>query len=292
MIRIYYQNLKSDCSYEQSLLLCKDIEVSRLEKINKLKNKDVAKKKILISYFLQQVLSKEMGIPMGEIRFQYGLQGKPELDYDAMQINMEARANTDMEPSTNTDMKLSKNADMEPSNNMETSTNTNMNPVSQITMGAGIESAMQITTRNTPQPIHFNMSHSGDYVVVAVSDEPIGIDIEHKTRNYETVAKRCFHKAEYDSIMKLNEPDRSKRFLEIWTMKEAYIKWKGDGMKIPFSGFNVLDGTCNTRTINIEETKISDLYVLSLCTKKSTIDVIFVEVPVFNTIYGCSGKSE
>ena len=63
-------------------------------------------------------------------------------------------------------------------------------------------------------------------------------------------------------------------------MKEAYIKWKGDGMQIPFSEFNVLDGKCNTKTINIEETGISDSYVLSLCTEKSTMEVIWVEMPV------------
>ena len=208
MIRIYYQNLKSDCSYEQSLLLCKDIEVSRLEKINKIKNKDVAKKKIMISYFLQQVLSKEMGIPMGELRFKYGFRGKPELDYDTMKIHMEKSTNENMLEFTTANMENPTTANM-----IEFTTANTENPTTANMLEFTTANMENPTTANMGSPyIHFNMSHSGDYVVVAVSDEPIGIDIEHKTRNYESVAKRCFHKEEYDSIMKLNEPERPKRF--------------------------------------------------------------------------------
>ncbi len=88
--------------------------------------------------------------------------------------------------------------------------------------------------------LHFNMTHSGDYVVLAVSDAPIGVDIEHKTRNYEAIAKRCFHPLEYEDIMSLGEEEEQKmRFLEYWTMKEAYVKLVGTGMSIPFSSFLV-----------------------------------------------------
>ncbi len=92
--------------------------------------------------------------------------------------------------------------------------------------------------------LHFNLSHSGEYVVIAVSDAPVGIDVEHKTRGYEALSQRCFCKEEYEDIMSLNNEDmRKQRFLKYWTMKEAYIKCVGEGMRIPLNSFLIRKGS-------------------------------------------------
>ncbi len=86
--------------------------------------------------------------------------------------------------------------------------------------------------------IHFNLSHSGDYVVLVVSDSPVGVDVEHKSKNYLSLAKRCFCESEYEEILSLQDEDaQRRRFLECWTMKEAYIKFVGEGMRIPLNTF-------------------------------------------------------
>lgn len=86
----------------------------------------------------------------------------------------------------------------------------------------------------------FNLSHSGRYAVLAVSDKPVGIDIEKMKGNRLAVAKRCFHKKEYEDIMaQPDEASRNYRFLEYWTMKEAYVKWTGDGLRLPFDSFTI-----------------------------------------------------
>ena len=88
--------------------------------------------------------------------------------------------------------------------------------------------------------LHFNLSHSGEYVVLVVSDRLVGIDVEHKTKGYDTLAKRCFCKEEYEDIMNAGDEEaQRKRFLEYWTMKEAYIKCVGEGMRIPLNSFLV-----------------------------------------------------
>lgn len=86
--------------------------------------------------------------------------------------------------------------------------------------------------------IDFNLSHSGRYVVLAVSDSRVGIDIEERKKDRLAVAKRCFDKREYeDIVMADTEVERDMRFLEYWTMKEAYVKYLGEGIHVPFHSF-------------------------------------------------------
>lgn len=90
--------------------------------------------------------------------------------------------------------------------------------------------------------VHFNMSHSGPYVAIAVGKACLGVDVEVSGRNALAVAKRCFHKKEYEELLcHKDEPECLKRrFKQYWSMKEAYIKYKGKGLQIPLSSFVVL----------------------------------------------------
>lgn len=86
--------------------------------------------------------------------------------------------------------------------------------------------------------IHFNLSHSGSYAVLAVSDHPVGIDIEYLRKNRLAVAKRCFCPEEYEDILRAGDIlKQEQRFLEYWTMKEAYIKYTGTGLSTPLNSF-------------------------------------------------------
>ncbi|MCM1498351.1 MAG: 4'-phosphopantetheinyl transferase superfamily protein [Clostridium sp.] len=88
------------------------------------------------------------------------------------------------------------------------------------------------------RPLHFNLSHSGEYAVLAVSDQTVGIDIEHRTKNALGIAKRFFCPQEHERISAADSAKEQERlFLEYWTMKEAYVKYSGEGMQIPFSSF-------------------------------------------------------
>ncbi len=72
---------------------------------------------------------------------------------------------------------------------------------------------------------YFSVSHSKDFVAVAVSDMPVGIDIQFcdRTINTSGVEKRFFTAAERLS---------TKDFFEIWTAKEAIVKKDGRGAAI------------------------------------------------------------
>lgn len=85
---------------------------------------------------------------------------------------------------------------------------------------------------------HFNISHSGNYVVCAVDNKSIGIDIEViKHIDYEEISKNFFAAKEFDYITNEDSKFQLERFYEIWTLKESYIKCCGQGLSIPLKSF-------------------------------------------------------
>lgn len=86
---------------------------------------------------------------------------------------------------------------------------------------------------------HYNISHTCSAVAVAVADYPTGIDIEKITEYDKSIAMRFFSEKEKEYIEK-DESGAAARFFEIWTKKEAYVKWKGTGLSIPLDSFDVM----------------------------------------------------
>ncbi len=79
--------------------------------------------------------------------------------------------------------------------------------------------------------VHFNASHSGNYTVVALSDKPIGIDIEIIRDFSASAANKILNQDEKTYIMQDDiHENRNRRFFEIWTAKEAYLKLLGLGL--------------------------------------------------------------
>ena len=75
--------------------------------------------------------------------------------------------------------------------------------------------------------IHFNISHSGEYVVCCVSDKPIGIDIQKIGKYNPDVAKRVCNEKELKQIEE--SIDKASEFTKLWTQKEAVLKRDGTG---------------------------------------------------------------
>lgn len=98
-------------------------------------------------------------------------------------------------------------------------------------------------------PAHFSISHSGKYTVLAISDRPIGIDLETIREFSAITAHKLFNEAELKYIAGTT-PARRKSvmqqcFFEIWTAKEAYLKYTGKG----------LSGGINSLILDIENNK-------------------------------------
>lgn len=87
---------------------------------------------------------------------------------------------------------------------------------------------------------HFNISHSGNWVVLACGNSEVGIDVEtlRMDEKKEKVARRFFSDAEQQFVFQTEE-DTHKRFFQIWTAKESYLKFLGTGLQTPLTSFDV-----------------------------------------------------
>lgn len=93
------------------------------------------------------------------------------------------------------------------------------------------------------EPIHFNVSHSGEYFLIALSGHPVGIDIElhHPRPHLLQIAQRFFSQPEWQYLESLVEEEQMPGFYRIWTRKEAFIKGVGQGLSYPLRAFSTLN---------------------------------------------------
>jgi 4'-phosphopantetheinyl transferase len=90
--------------------------------------------------------------------------------------------------------------------------------------------------------LQFNLSHSGDLVLLAVCrDRRIGVDIEKVRRDIEAreIAENYFSAAEREALSHFAGPSLHDAFFSCWTRKEAFVKARGEGLSCPLNCFDV-----------------------------------------------------
>ena len=90
------------------------------------------------------------------------------------------------------------------------------------------------------RPLHFNLSHSADLVLVAVAPRAVGIDVERvrpRTR-LDRIAGRMFAANEAARLRALPSRERLDMFYRCWTRREALAKAQGEGLRLPLSPFD------------------------------------------------------
>lgn len=139
---------------------------------------------------------------------------------------------------------------------------------------------LRYTKYNKPyfedQLIHFNISHSGDIVVCALSDQEIGIDIEF-IRNIEIEDfKFIMTEKEWGKIVKSSNKNDS--FFDYWTQKEAVIKANGNGLATDLKSFEISENitTVSNESFFLEEIKIDPKYKCYI-SQKEKVNLISVK---------------
>ncbi|MGB3615580.1 MAG: 4'-phosphopantetheinyl transferase superfamily protein [Elainellaceae cyanobacterium] len=84
-----------------------------------------------------------------------------------------------------------------------------------------------------PHHLQFNLSHSRDVAVYALTDQgAIGVDVEYvrPVPSLTKLARRYFSPQECASLDNLTDQQQRQHFFYLWTQKEAYVKATGDGI--------------------------------------------------------------
>lgn len=131
---------------------------------------------------------------------------------------------------------------------------------------------------------HFNISHTKSAIAVIISDKSIGVDIEAIREADMLIANRFFTDDEIRYITEANEY-KNKRFFEIWTKKEAYIKYIGKGLSIPLNSFNTLDDDLSSIITTFEK----DGYIISVCGNYAAVKYNMVDLFEENIINMADG---
>lgn len=114
--------------------------------------------------------------------------------------------------------------------------------------------------------VQFNISHSGDIVVCAVDERPVGIDVEKIRPVNLKIAKRVYTQDEilylFDGKNFTENHDSAtiERFFELWTAKEAYLKYLGCGIIDNLNSLSV-----DRKNIYTEK---DENYIISIYTEK------------------------
>ena len=90
--------------------------------------------------------------------------------------------------------------------------------------------------------IRFNLAHSGELALYAISHNEVGIDIEliRPIQDSEQIAERYYSHRERAAQHSLTQEGWNEAFLRHWTRKEAYLKARGCGLSLEPDQFEVL----------------------------------------------------
>lgn len=102
---------------------------------------------------------------------------------------------------------------------------------------------------------YFNLSHSGKYVVLAIADYEIGIDIERIMPCHEATVKKVYSPKMQDELTGLEGEERNYKFIQLWTEFEARLKLKGTGFGEGWK--EIQDMNCYIDTRMVEDYFIS-----------------------------------
>ncbi len=158
----------------------------------------------------------------------------------------------------------------------------------------GIPAAMvKIEVGNNKKPfidailsnrLEYNISHSGNWILLAFSLDSIGVDVEQilPSFEFEPLLPGCFSLSEQEKIQ--SAPDARSKFYLFWTRKESYVKAIAKGLDERLPNIPCLEGEWelvyenNTRKDwQVLSFQLDQEHWASVCFESHTKNILFLE---------------
>ena len=98
--------------------------------------------------------------------------------------------------------------------------------------------------------LRFNLSHSGERALIALSRVEVGADVEWlKKRRTDDIARRFFTPGEQQRLFALPQEQREQAFFRLWTCKEAFLKVTGEGLSRSTRSYEIEIGPGGARIL-------------------------------------------
>jgi len=150
-----------------------------------------------------------------------------------------------------------------------------------------------IKDKYNSKSIEFNISHSGDYALIAITlENAVGVDIEkvNSEIDYQLLSNRFFSDKEKNELINYADDEQLDVFYRAWVRKESFIKATGKGIVFGLDRFSVsLGGNYNTE-IEIDTSDTVDNtwychdlitlgnYKIALTTCRKGIDIVLSQL--------------
>lgn len=137
--------------------------------------------------------------------------------------------------------------------------------------------------------IYFNISHCSTACACIVAVQESGIDIERKVTFRDSLAKKICHPEEWKILQGFGEVRRQKQLSFLWSLKESFVKWQGQGLaygvdRINFAShlpfveeigqvYAFLMEECNLRFV----LQSADAYTMAACGERLQGRIIYME---------------
>ncbi|WP_344809601.1 4'-phosphopantetheinyl transferase family protein [Allohahella marinimesophila] len=109
---------------------------------------------------------------------------------------------------------------------------------SAVPISIGLNGKPELALDHARFPCHFSLSHSGGWVAIAISSEPVGVDLETRCPStWKGIARRFFTPSEQQWLETAD--DQQNAFVAAWTMKEAAVKLYGDRLLTGLRAFQI-----------------------------------------------------
>ena len=139
--------------------------------------------------------------------------------------------------------------------------------------------------------LRFNLSHSGDAILLAISDSAIGADVEFI--NYDFGFTEVLDdNFSVNEITYIKETDSAERFFRVWTRKEALTKATAQGLDCDLRLVPGLDGTygvehgiiASNDDWVISSFNLNDKYAASIASNPFINKITFIDLDVINSL--------